>query len=97
IPLIPKNEKKFGKHPTQKPLELLNRIISASSNEEDLILDPFTGSGTTGIVCSILNRKFIGIDSNEEYLNIAIKRFKDTRKSKLLFSPERKNHLMKYI
>ena len=97
IPLIPKNEKKFGKHPTQKPLELLNRIISASSNEGDFILDPFTGSGTTGIVCSILKRKFIGIDSNEGYLDVAIKRFKDIRKSKLLFSPENKNHLMKYI
>ena len=97
IPLIPKNEKKFGKHPTQKPLELLNRIISAASNEGDFILDPFTGSGTTGVVCSILKRKFNGIDSNEEYLDVAIKRFKDIRKSKLLFSPENKNHLMKYI
>ncbi len=97
IPLIPNNEKKFGKHPTQKPLELLNRIISASSNEGDLILDPFTGSGTTGIVCSILKREFIGIDSNKEYLDVAIKRFKDIRKSELLFSPEDQNHLMKYI
>lgn len=97
IPLIPKNEKKFGKHPTQKPLELLNRIVSASSSEGDFILDPFTGSGTTGVVCSILKRKFNGIDSNEEYLDVAIKRFKDIRKSKLLFSPENRNHLMKYI
>ncbi|MHA1932576.1 MAG: DNA-methyltransferase [Promethearchaeota archaeon] len=97
IPLIPKKEKKYGKHPTQKPLELLNRIISASSNEGDLILDPFSGSGTTGIVCSILKRKFIGIDTNKEYLDLAIKRFKDIRKSKLLFSPENQNHLMKYI
>lgn len=97
IPLIPKQEKEFGKHPTQKPLELLNRIITSSSNEGDLILDPFSGSGTTGIVCSILNRKFIGIDSNEEYLDLAIKRFKDIQKARLLFSPEPKNHLMKYI
>jgi site-specific DNA-methyltransferase (adenine-specific) len=97
IPLIPKDEKEFGKHPTQKPLELLNRIIVSSSNEGDLILDPFTGSGTTGIACSILKRKFIGIDSNKEYLDIAIKRFNDTQKSRLLFSPESKNHLMKFI
>jgi site-specific DNA-methyltransferase (adenine-specific) len=97
IPLIPKEEKEFGKHPTQKPLELLNRIIVSSSNEGDLILDPFTGSGTTGIACSILKRKFIGIDSNKEYLDVAIKRFNDTQKSRLLFSPESKNHLMKYI
>jgi len=97
IPLIPKNEKKFGKHPTQKPLELLNRIISASSNEGDFILDPFAGSGTTGIVCSILNRKFNGIDSSAEYLNIAIKRFKDQRKGKLLFTPKFEGELMKFI
>jgi len=97
IPLMPKNEKEFGKHPTQKPLELLNRIISSSSNEGEWILDPFVGSGTTGIVCSILNRKFIGIDSNSEYLDIAIKRFKDKNKKDLLFSSETENHLMKFI
>lgn len=93
----PKRWKKFGKHPTQKPLELLNRIILASSNEGDFILDPFVGSGTTGIVCSILNRKFNGIDSRAEYLNIAIKRFRDQRKGKLLFSPRINPELMKYI
>ncbi len=97
IPLIPKEEKEFGKHPTQKPLELLNRIISSSSNEGDWVLDPFVGSGTTGIVCSILNRSFVGIDSNKEYLDVAIKRFKDKRKKELLFSSEKKNHLMKFI
>ncbi|MFW9999942.1 MAG: DNA-methyltransferase [Candidatus Hodarchaeota archaeon] len=97
IPLLLKDEKEFGKHPTQKPLELLNRIISSSSNEGDSILDPFVGSGTTGIVCNILNRKFIGIDSNEEYLDLAIKRFKDKTKKNLLFSPETKKHLMRFI
>ncbi|MEE9377230.1 MAG: site-specific DNA-methyltransferase [Candidatus Lokiarchaeia archaeon] len=97
IPLMSKNEKEFGKHPTQKPLELLNRIISSSSNEGDCILDPFVGSGTTGIVCNVLNRKFIGIDSNREYLDLAIKRFKDTTKKNLLFSSETKKHLMKFI
>ncbi len=97
IPLIPKEEKEFGKHPTQKPLELLNRIISSSSNEGDWVLDPFVGSGTTGIACSILNRKFIGIDSSKEYLDVAIKRFKDPRKENLLFSSKTKNHLMKFI
>lgn len=97
IPLIPKNEKKFGKHPTQKPLELLNRIISSSSNENDWVLDPFAGSATTGIVCSILNRKFVGIDSNEEYLDLAIKRFKDKKTGKMLFSNDTKNPLMKFV
>ncbi len=97
IPLISKQEKEFGKHPTQKPLELLNRIISSSSNEGDWVLDPFVGSGTTGIACSILNRKFIGIDSDKDYLDLAIKRFKDPRKINQLFSPKTKDHLMKFI
>lgn len=97
IPLIPKEEKEFGKHPTQKPLELLNRIVSSSSNEGDWVLDPFVGSATSGIVCSVLNRKFIGIDLNEEYLDLAIKRFKDKKKYSLLFSNVTKNHLMKFV
>lgn len=70
-------EKTFGKHPTQKPLELLRRIILASTNENDLILDPFTGSSTTGIMALELGRKFIGIDLEKEYLDLSIKRFED--------------------
>lgn len=97
IPLMSKDEKEFGKHPTQKPLELLNRIISSCSNEGDWVLDPFVGSGTTGIVCNILNRKFIGIDLNKEYLDIAIKKFKGKKQANLLFSPKTKNHLMKFM
>ena len=69
------HEKEFGKHPTQKPLELLKRIILASTNKNDLILDPFTGSSTTGIMALELGRRFIGIDLEEEYLNLSIKRF----------------------
>jgi site-specific DNA-methyltransferase (adenine-specific) len=88
IPLLPKSEKEFGKHPTQKPLELLNRIITASSNEGDLILDPFVGSGSTGIVCNVLGRRFMGIDNNKDYLDLAIKRFKDEKKASLLFSAD---------
>lgn len=72
-----KTEKKFGKHPTQKPIELLNRVILASTKENDLILDPFIGSGTTGIAAMINNRKFIGVDNNSEYLQIAKKRYLD--------------------
>ena len=68
-------EKEFGKHPTQKPLELLRRIILASTNKGDLILDPFTGSSTTGIMALELGRKFIGIDLEKEYLDLSIKRF----------------------
>lgn len=68
------SEKKEGKHPTQKPLELLEKIILASTNENDLILDPFNGSGTTGIMANKLNRKYIGIDNEKEYLNLTIRR-----------------------
>lgn len=70
-------EKKFGKHPTQKPLELLKRIIISSTNKGDLILDPFTGSSTAGIMAKELGRKFVGIDINSEYLDLSINRFED--------------------
>lgn len=72
-------EKKFGKHPTQKPLELLKRIILASTNGNDLILDPFTGSSTTGIATYLLGRSFIGIDNDKNYLDLSIKRFEDIK------------------
>lgn len=70
------SEKKCGKHPTQKPMELLEKIILASTDEGDLILDPFNGSGTTGIVANKLNRKYIGIEKEKEYLDLTIKRKK---------------------
>jgi len=69
------SEKKHGKHPTQKPLFLLERIIKASTQEEDVILDPFNGSGTTGIVALSMGRKYIGIDTEKEYLDISIRRY----------------------
>ena len=72
--LTPKSEKWAGKHPTQKPEYLLERIILASTQEGDVILDPFVGSGTTGVVAKRLDRRFIGIDAEEEYLEIAKKR-----------------------
>lgn len=72
--LIKRSEKKYGKHPTQKPVELLRRIILSSTLEGDLILDPFNGSGTTGLVAKELKRKYIGIDNCVEYLNLTKKR-----------------------
>ena len=68
-------EKIFGKHPTQKPEALLKRIILASTRPNDIILDPFTGSSTTGIVASQLGRRFIGIDKKKSYLHLSVKRF----------------------
>mgnify|MGYP001597723668 FL=1 len=74
-------EKTFGKHPTQKPVELLKRIILASTQPDALILDPFTGSSTTGIATKIVGqRKFIGIDNDKNYLDLSIKRFKELKK-----------------
>lgn len=74
IPLTPMNEKKCGKHPTQKPIELLKRIITSSTKPGSTILDPFNGSGTTGVVANLLKHKFIGIDKEKEYLDITKKR-----------------------
>ena len=79
---IPKSvEKKFGKHPTQKPENLLKRIILASTNRGDLILDPFTGSSTTGIIAYLFDRQFIGIDTEKNYLDLSIKRFEELDKN----------------
>ncbi|MBI5235426.1 MAG: site-specific DNA-methyltransferase [Deltaproteobacteria bacterium] len=70
-------EKKFGKHPTQKPENLLKRIVLASTNKGDLVIDPFTGSSTTGIAAYLLGRRFIGVDTDAKYLDLSIKRFKE--------------------
>ena len=82
-----KQEKKHGKHPTQKSLDLLRRIVLASTNKGDLILDPFTGSSTTGIAAAMYGRKFVGIDTEKEYLDLSIKRFEDVSEKKEL-SPQ---------
>ncbi len=74
IPTPQKQEKLYGKHPTQKPLALLARIILATTNEDDIIFDPFMGSGTTGVAAKKLNRSFTGIELEPEYFNIANKR-----------------------
>jgi site-specific DNA-methyltransferase (adenine-specific) len=73
-------EKKFGKHPTQKPVELLTRIILASTKQNDLILDPFCGSSTTGVATILLNRKYVGIDLEDEYLHLSKKRLENAIK-----------------
>lgn len=74
IPHVTMPEKKYGNHPTQKPLKLLDRIIKASTKKNSLILDPFCGSGTTGVAAVANGRKFIGIDNNVNYINLSIKR-----------------------
>ena len=74
LPTVGMWEKTCGKHPTHKPLRLLYRIILASTQIGETILDPFAGSCTTGIAANLLDRKFIGIDQSEEYLNLGIRR-----------------------
>ena len=73
-------------HPTEKPEELLEKIILLGSNEGDLVLDPFMGSGTTGVVAKKLNRNFIGIEINKEYFDIAKTRINSTYRNNSLFS-----------
>ena len=70
-------EKRYGKHETQKPEWLLDRIILASSQENAFILDPFMGGGTTGVAAVKNGRRFVGIEKDERYFDIAIPRIKD--------------------
>lgn len=109
IPFLSSWELKCGKHPTQKPLRLLYRIILASTHEEDTILDPFAGSCTTGIAANLLNRKFIGIDQDINYLLYGIRRKNeiedvktaDTIRKKISENPEEVmvmvNHCRKWL
>jgi site-specific DNA-methyltransferase (adenine-specific) len=71
IPNTKASEKKLGKHPAQKPIELLENLILAVSNENDIIIDPFLGSGTTALVAKKNNRNYIGIEIDEKYVKIA--------------------------
>ena len=66
-----KNIRGNKKHPTEKPVELNKILIENSSNENDVVLDPFMGAGSCGIACKLLNRNFIGIEIDEKYFNIA--------------------------
>ena len=63
-----------GDHPTQKPLELIYKLLKIHTKEGDLVLDPFMGSGTTAVACYKLNRRYIGFELDEEYFNIANER-----------------------
>ncbi len=82
-------EKKYGKHPTQKPLELLDRIVKASTQKGAIVLDPFMGSGTTGVACIRLGREFIGIENDKKYYTLAEKRiFDQVKRAQLRFEEE---------
>lgn len=71
-----REEKEFGKHPTQKPVPLLERIVQASTNEGDLIYDPFAGSSTTGVAAINMRRKFVGTELEPEFIKLSIARLR---------------------
>ncbi|QNL21091.1 site-specific DNA-methyltransferase [Hyphobacterium sp. CCMP332] len=75
MPSISNFEKTFGKHPTQKPLSILVRILLAGTEKEMIVLDPFAGSCTTGIAANLLGRKFIGFDLEKEFIELGKKRY----------------------
>lgn len=73
-PVTPKSEKEFGKHPTQKPVELMDYFVKTLTNPGEVVLDPFMGSGSSGVSAKGLGRKFIGIELDENYFDIAMQR-----------------------
>ena len=76
-PVTPKSERKYGKHPTQKPLALMDFFVEKLSNPGDLVLDPFMGSGSSGVSAIRNGRRFTGIELDENYYDIATKRIQD--------------------
>ena len=80
-------------HPTEKPISLMEFYINNSTNENETILDPFMGSGTTGVACKNLNRQFVGIEMQEDYFNIASERVGEKRKEKEIEAPTLFNEL----
>lgn len=78
----------FSGHPTEKPLPLMRQLISDFTNPGDTVLDPFMGSGSTGVACLELGRKFIGIEMNEEYYAIAVRRIEAAAKVVSLVTPK---------
>jgi DNA modification methylase len=84
IPLTPPKEKKHGKHPSQKPLEIGNRLILGCTNEGDKVLDPFAGSGSFLISAKLYDRHYLGIDQDLKYVNLARKRLRDANSQDFL-------------
>lgn len=84
IPAVPGREKRHGCHPTQKPLRLVRRAIIASTHEGDLIFDPFSGSGSTGVAAKELERFFVGAEMEEEFAELAARRIKAVQRGRVL-------------
>ena len=75
--ITPKSEKSYGNHPTQKPIVLMKHFIELLSNKGDVVVDPFMGSGSTGVASIELERKFIGIELSSQYFELAKKRIEN--------------------
>lgn len=84
IPLTPQNEKQYGKHPSQKPLRLVERLILGFTNRGNYVLDPFMGSGTIPLACMLNNRKSLSIEKDKNYYDLALKRLNEYSKNKTL-------------
>ncbi len=84
IPAVPGREKLHGYHPTQKPLRLVRRALLASTQMGDLVFDPFSGSGTTGVAAKELGRFFAGAETEREYAELAARRIGAAARGKVL-------------
>lgn len=80
--VCPLSEKKHGKHPTQKPLAIMKYLISTLTNPDDIVLDSFMGSGSTCVAAALLGRRYLGIELNQEYYEIAQARIQDITEKK---------------
>ncbi len=84
VPMTPPKEKIQGKHPSQKPMKVIERLVLGLTNRGDRILDPFMGSGTLPLVCMLSNRESLCIENNMDYFNLATKRLKEHSKNRNL-------------
>ncbi len=85
IPVTPMRERVHGKHPSQKPLRLMERLVLAGTNPNDVVVDCFAGSGSTLLACDRLDRRWVGVERDEGYCEIAHRRLDDERKQRRLF------------
>ncbi len=96
LPAIARWEKSCGKHPTQKPLALLTRIVLASTNAHDWILDPFAGSSTTGIAANLCGRRFLGIEQDSNFASLGKHRREEIENEKIKADYKKKLNDLKY-
>ena len=85
VPKVRQNKDDFNFHPTLKPVDLMLHLIKLCTLKNQIVLDPFMGSGSTGLACIDLKRKFIGYELDKEYFNITKKRLKNKEKTPTLF------------